>query len=73
MEKERIMLDVSVTDIQKNALMTILKALNIDVKEHVLSEDEEDIALGLAMEEGRREGIASSKEKQEFESYLFGK
>ncbi|NIJ53392.1 hypothetical protein [Dyadobacter arcticus] len=71
--KERIMLDVSVTNSQKEALMTILKALDIDVKEHVLSDDEEDLALGLAMEEGRKEGIASQKERQEFESYLFGK
>ena len=71
--KERIMLDVSVTTSQKDALMTILKALEIDVKEHILSEDEEDLAFGIAMEEGRKEGIADSREKQEFESYLFGK
>ncbi|CAG5071415.1 hypothetical protein DYBT9623_03444 [Dyadobacter sp. CECT 9623] len=40
-------------------------------EDHILSEDEEDLALGIAMEEGKREGVASMEEKQQFEAYLF--
>ena len=72
-ERERIMLDVSVTSLQKDALMTILKALDIEVNEHILSDEAEDLALGLAMLEGKKEGIANSTEKQDFESFLFRK
>lgn len=72
-EKERLLLDVSVTNVQKSALMSALKALNIDVTEHVLSEDEEDLALLTAMKEGMKEGIATEQEKSDFESFLSGK
>lgn len=72
-EKERLLLDVSVTNVQKDALMSALKALNIDVTEHVLSEDEEDLALLMAMKEGMKSGIATEQEKNDFESFLSGK
>lgn len=69
-EKERLLLDVSVTNVQKNALMSALKALDIDVTEHVLSDDEEDLALLMAMREGIKSGIATEQEKNDFESFL---
>lgn len=47
-EKERLLLDVSVTTVQKDALLSVMKAL-IDVTEHVLSDDEENVALLAAM------------------------
>ncbi|WP_439556121.1 hypothetical protein [Dyadobacter sp.] len=43
----------------------------MEIDERTLSDDEEDLALGIAMEEGILEGIASPEERQEFESYLF--
>jgi hypothetical protein len=71
-EKERLLLDVSVTNVQKNALMSVLKALDIDVTEHVFAEDEEDVALLMAMKEGMKSGIATEQEKSDFESFLSG-
>ncbi len=71
--KERILLDVLVTAVQKDALLSVIKALDIDVTERVLSEDEEDIALMAAMEEGLKSGIATEQEKNDFESFLSGK
>ena len=53
--------------------MSALKALNIDVTEHVFSEDEEDLALLMAMKEGMKSGIATEQEKNDFESFLSGK
>jgi hypothetical protein len=72
-DKQRMLLDVSVTPVQKDALLTILKALEIEVEERQLSEDEEDEAFGIAMMEGIKEGIADDTQREEFESFLFGK
>lgn len=40
--KERLLLDVLVTTVQKDALLSIIKALDIDITERVLSEEEEE-------------------------------
>ncbi|WP_342083097.1 hypothetical protein [Dyadobacter sp. OTU695] len=71
--KERLLLDVLVTTVQKDALLSVLKALDIDVTERVLSEEEEDVALMAAMEEGLKSGIATEQEKNDFESFLSAK
>ncbi|HWV30397.1 MAG TPA: hypothetical protein VN038_12110 [Dyadobacter sp.] len=70
--KERLLLDVLVTTVQKDALLSVIKALDIDVTERVLSKEEEDIALMVAMEEGLKSGIATEQEKNDFESFLSG-
>lgn len=70
-DKHRMILDVSVTPVQKDALLTILKALEIEVEERQLTEDEEDEAFGIAMMDGIKGGTASDLEKKEFESFLF--
>lgn len=70
--KERLLLDVLVTTVQKDALLSVIKALDIDVTERVLSEEEEDIALMAAMEEGLKSGIVTEQDKKEFESFLSG-
>ena len=71
--KERLLLDVLVTAVQRDALLSVIKALDIDVTERVLSEEEEDVALMAAMEEGVESGIATEQEKNDFESFLSGK
>lgn len=71
--KERLLLDVLVTRVQKDALLSVIKALDIDVTERVLSEEDEDTALMAAMEEGLKSGIATEQEKKDFESFLSGK
>ena len=71
--KERLLLDILVTTVQKDALLSVIKALDIDVTERVLSEEEEDIALMAAIEEGLKSGIATEQEKKDFESFLSGK
>jgi hypothetical protein len=71
--KERLLLDVLVTTVQKDALLSIIKALDIDITERVLSEEEEDIALMAAIEEGLKSGIATEQEKKDFELFLSGK
>ncbi|WP_426291741.1 hypothetical protein ACN9ML_16430 [Dyadobacter endophyticus] len=71
--KERLLLDVLVTTVQKDALLSVIKALDIDVTERVLSEEDEDTALMAAMEEGLESGIATEQEKKDFESFLSGK
>lgn len=70
--KERLLLDVLVTTVQKDALLSVIKALDIDITERVLSEEEEDIALMAAMEEGLKSGIVTEQDKKEFESFLSG-
>lgn len=70
--KERLLLDVLVTTVQKDALLSVIKALDIDVTERVLSEEEEDIALMAAMEEGLKSGSVAEQDKKEFESFLSG-
>ncbi len=47
-----------------------MKAREIDVTERVLSEDQEDVALMAAMEEGLKSGIATEQEKNDFESRM---
>jgi hypothetical protein len=69
-KKERLLLDVLVTTVQKDALLSVIKALDIDVTERVLLVEEEDIALMAAMEEGLKSGIATEQEKNNFESFL---
>jgi hypothetical protein len=69
-KKERLLLDVLVTTVQKDALLSVIKALDIDVTERVLLVEEEDIALMAAMEEGLKSGIATEQEKNDFESFL---
>jgi len=71
--KERLLLDVLVTTVQKDALLSIIKAVDIDISERVLSEEEEDIALMAAIEEGLKSGIATEQEKKDFELFLSGK
>jgi len=71
--KERLLLDVLVTTVQKDALLSVIKALDIDVTERVLTEEEEDVALMAAMEEGLKSGIATEQEKKDFETFLSGK
>lgn len=71
--KERILLDVLVTTVQKDALLSVMKALDIDVTQRVLSEEEEDFALMAGMEDGLKSGIATEQEKKDFESFLFDK
>ncbi len=51
--------------------MSFLKALDIETKPRELTEEEEDTALYWAMEEGRKEGRASEKEKEDFKKWLF--
>lgn len=70
--KERLLLDVLVTTVQKDTLLSVIKALDIDVTERVLSEEEEDIALMAEMEEGLKSGIVTEQDKKEFESFLSG-
>ena len=70
--KQRLKLDIEVTRKQKKALLSVLKALDIEVKPRELTEEEEDIALGIAVEEGKKEGRASEKDKETFEKWLFG-
>ena len=53
--------------------MSVLKALDIETKPRELTEEEEDTALYLAMEEGKKEGRATEKEKEDFEKWLFQK
>jgi len=50
-----------------------VKALDIETKPRELTEEEEDTVLYLAMEEGRKEGRVSEKEKEDFEKWLFQK
>ncbi len=69
-KKERLLLDVLVTTVQKDALLSVIKALDIDVTERALLEEEEDIAVMAAMEEGLKSGIATEQEKNDFESFL---
>ena len=70
--KERLLLDVLVTTVQKDALLSVIRALDIDVTERVLTEEEEDIAFMAAIEEGLKSGIATEQEKKDFESFLSG-
>ena len=70
--KQRLRLDIEVTRKQKKALLSVLKALDIEIKPRELTEEEEDIALGIAIEEGKKEGRATEKDKEEFEKWLFG-
>lgn len=70
--KQRLKLDIEVTRKQKKALLSVLKALDIEVKPRELTEEEEDLALGIAVEEGKKEGRASEKDKEKFEKWLFG-
>jgi hypothetical protein len=71
-KKERLLLDVLVTTVQKDALLSVIRALDIDVTERVLSEEDEEVALMVAMNEGLKSGIASEQEKKDFESFLSG-
>ncbi len=73
LRKQRLTLDIQVTPKQKKALMSVLKALDIEMKQCELTEEEEDTALYLAMEEGKKEGRLSEKEKEDFEKWLFQK
>lgn len=73
LRKQRLLLDIQVTPKQKKALLSVLKALDIETKPRELTEEEEDTALYLAMEEGKKEGRASKKEKEDFEKWLFQK
>jgi hypothetical protein len=70
--KQRLRLDIEVTRKQKKALLSVLKALDIEINQRELTEKEEDIALGIAIEEGKKEGRATEKDKEEFEKWLFG-
>lgn len=70
--KQRLRLDIEVTRKQKKALLSVLKALDIEINQRELTEEEEDIALGIAIVEGKKEGRATEKDKEEFEKWLFG-
>lgn len=54
----------------RDLLMEMAKALKFKVKEVELTEKEEDQALLLAMEEGKKEGRASREEQDNFETWL---
>ncbi|MBB3836145.1 hypothetical protein FHS57_000127 [Runella defluvii] len=68
--KQRLKLDIEVTRKQKKALLSVLKALDIEVKPRELTEEEEDFALGIAVEEGKKEGRLSEKEQEEFLKWM---
>lgn len=68
--KQRLKLDIEVTRKQKKALLSVLKALDIEVKPRELTEEEEDLALGIAVEEGKKEGRLSEREQEEFLKWM---
>lgn len=73
LRKQRLVLDIQVTPKQKKALLSVLKALDIEIKPCELTEEQEDTALYLAMEEGKKEGRLSEKQQSDFEKWLFQK
>ena len=54
----------------RDLLMEMAKALKFKVSEMTLTEKEEDQALLLAMEEGKKSGKASAEEQESFETWL---
>jgi hypothetical protein len=70
LRKQRLMLDIQVTPKQKKALISVLKALDIEIKPRELTEEEEDTALYLAMQEGKKEGRLSDQEQSDFLKWM---